>query len=94
MKYTIREKVTYVAFLAGRLAHKHRTMTRAQLAEELNMKGITTQYGTEYVGGRGTARLVARVAQILEADGEYGAAETVALAFTNTDGSYPFKVSK
>lgn len=53
------ENLVYIKDVANSLARLNLTITVGQLAEGLNESGLTTGYGTEYQGMRGTHTLLA-----------------------------------
>ena len=67
-------------------------MSGDELADHLNRNKISTSYGTEYTGGRGTYRLIKLTWEWLYNDlGFSNEAKKVAKAFVKADGSYAYK---
>lgn len=82
------KKKYYIWQLANFLMTHNMRMSGEELAEHLNRNNFLTTYGTEYVGGRGTYKLIKEVYDWLENTLQLpDEASKVALAFVKPDGS-------
>lgn len=84
------DKKEYIRRLANFLHDNGTTMAANELAEHLNRNKFTTNYGTEYTGGRGTYTLIHVTYDWLVSIGKQNEADNVANAFPKPDGEYAF----
>lgn len=86
-KKTTREAVRAIA---EELHRQGARMTVGRLCDVLNAAGFRTQSGAEYIGGRGSYRMVSCAYTWYDEHGEPDVAEKIAQAFTKHDGSYAY----
>lgn len=86
------DKYQFVAWVADELKKREAFMSVPALCELLNTKGYTTNYGTEFTGGRGSYRLVSGTYHRLVAAGETDRAINVAVAFRRPNFQYAYSV--
>jgi hypothetical protein len=69
------------------------TRTFTQLADWLNARGITTSYGTPYIGGRGVAALVRAAYNFAYYEMSLGdeGAHPITRAFTDQNGNFAYE---
>jgi len=84
-------KTTLIKEIASNLVVNNKTMTYDQLATHLNDIGHKTSYGTKYHGQRGVAKLISSVYQNVSNQGDNLGADNISKAFTDNNGSYPWK---
>jgi hypothetical protein len=82
----------FVAWVADELKKRDTFMSVPALCELLNSQGYTTNYGTEFSGGRGSYRLVSGTYHRLDEAGEPDRATNVALAFRRPNFEYAYSV--
>ncbi len=83
-------KFECVEWLANRLGEKENLMTIPALTCILNELGYRTNYGSNYVGGRGTYRLVKSVYDRCCSRGDNATARRIAEAFVRPNGEYAY----
>ena len=83
-------KFEFVLNQAARLHKSGKKITGGQLVILLNQNGYTTNYGTQYVGGRGVYKLIHAVYDWQISIGQKNNADIIAYAFTNQDGEYAY----
>lgn len=85
------KKKYYIWQLASFLYSHEMKMSAEELAVHLNRNNFTTNYGTEYQGGRGTYKLIKETWEWLEKDLQLSCeSEKVAYAFVKPDGTYAY----
>ena len=84
------DKKEYIRRLAIFLVANNTTMTGENLAEHLNWNKFKTSYGSEYAGGRGTYTLIHATYDWLVSINQQNDADTVALAYKKSNGSYAY----
>lgn len=86
------DKFQFVAWVADELKKRSTFMSVPALCDLLNARGYTTNYGTEFTGGRGSYRLVSGTYHRLDAAGEGDRATNVAIAFRRPNFQYAYSV--
>ncbi len=87
----MKKKKYYIAQLGAFLASHKMTMSGTELADNLNRNGLSTSYGTEYQGGRGTYKLIRETWHWLNEQDLPDEAKKVADAFVKDDGTYAYE---
>ncbi len=86
------EKKMYLYRLADFLCSNGMTMSGEELANHLNRNKILTSYGTKFVGGQGTYKLISETYKLLNERLSLPIeADKIAKAFVTNDGSYAYK---
>ena len=81
-----------VAFIATELRKQQATMTVRMLCDILNKLGYRTTYESQYLGGRGSYKMVAGAwSHYQEHLKQPAIAESIALAFTRPNGEYAYE---
>ncbi len=85
-------KKFYVWQLASFLQSFGMTMSGEELADHLNRNNFTTNYRSQYQGGRGTYTLIRETWRWVQDDlGLPNEAKKIAEAFVKPDGSFAYK---
>jgi hypothetical protein len=79
-------KKEYITALAINLNQNQTRMTVGDLADNLNLNGIRTSYGTNYKGRRGTFTLIHATYDSLILESRDTEAEILAHTFVNSNG--------
>ncbi|MGJ8678473.1 MAG: hypothetical protein ACSHX0_13245 [Akkermansiaceae bacterium] len=84
------DKYRCIEWVAGELYKQQAFMAVPALAELLNRLNFRTDYGTEYVGGRGSYRLVRGAYSRAHGRNAKEQAHQIAISFRKPDFTYPF----
>jgi hypothetical protein len=84
------DKYIFVTWVASELRKRDTFMSVPALCNLLNQKGYRTNYGTEYLGGRGSYKLLSGTYWRLKNAGNHTDAENVALAFRRPNFEYAY----
>lgn len=85
-------KKLYVWKLAAFLSQHGMTMSGEELADHLNRNKFLTAYGSEYVGSRGTYKLIRETWKWVSGELRLAEeAEKIASAFVKPDGTYAYQ---
>lgn len=84
-------KANFVADIAHALVNNNATMYVGTLVDILNHNKFTTQQGDQYMGGRGSYRLISTLYDYFKEIGYQKAADDIAAAFVKADGSYAYE---
>ncbi len=85
------EKYTKIGSIAQFLLDNQMKMTGRTLADLFNTNEIWTSYGSEYVGGRGTYRLIRNAYHFYDDQGDERMAKIIAEAFIMPNGYYAWE---
>ncbi len=88
--YQNMDKKEFIKRLGSFLVSTEATMTGKTLADLLNWNGFKTNYDTEFVGVRGTYKLIRATYDWLVKIGDQESADKVAEAFKKPDGTYAY----
>lgn len=85
------EKYTKIGSIAQFLLDNQMKMTGRTLDDLFNTNEIWTSYGSEYVGGRGTYRLIRNAYHFYDDQGDERMAKMIAEAFIMPKGYYAWE---
>ena len=84
-------KKAYIWKLAVFLDSNNMKMSGKELAEHLNRNNFLTVYGAEYVGGKGTYKLISETYHWLDRLDLKDEADKVARVYVKQDGTYAYE---
>lgn len=85
------DKKEYIGQLAQFLSKRNIKMSGYELALNLNRNGFRTSYGTEYVGTRGTYKLIRDCYSHFHNSGKKDLATDIASAFVKENGNFAYE---
>ncbi|HON98705.1 MAG TPA: hypothetical protein PK222_10715 [Bacteroidales bacterium] len=87
----IQSKYEYIGELAEFLARNNKIMSGYELAQHLNRNGFRTSYNTNYLGGRGTYKLIKDCYNYYSELKKQQVADSIANSFVDANGNYAYK---